>query len=686
MPNWKKIITSGSSASLANIFVDNAVTASYFKGDGSALTNVTTEIAETATVSDTFTSVTEKVVTHSFNTKNVIVTVYNDSDEQIIPSTVVTTDVNTVTVTFDTATSGRIVVAKGGHLVQGIGTASDSNTLNGQSGSYYLDLNNHSGALTASAVSTSYIDLDILADGATPVYKEGRIYYNSEDGALTVYNDEANISLQVGQENYVRGYNLSGQVILNGTPVRISGSQGDRVGIVPAIAEDHSTGVFEGSHILGVATHTIGVDEEGYVTTQGIVRGVTTEGFTDGDILYLQTGSAGFVNTPPPFPYDIVQVGYVTKVANPNGFITIDAKEPVHFSNISGLSGSATSAGDLWLYKSNNAWSPGKGLEGDYTLTSGSFLTTGSKIEFLSYPWPAVNEETHFLKTQPFSLAFNNESRSYDYAGIALEHIDDSTNFYHNSITMYTFNNHDNPDYGGELSMGPIRTEMRQLVSGSNSTATVAVQELTDGRAFTNIYGNLIHLGVYLGEEIRLGHTGSDISISASHLEIHSDITASGHIVPKLHETYDLGSPNLRWRDIYLSGSTIDLGGTKITRDLDGNISLSDGSNNLKKLKVDEIVVGGGAKKVVLKVDDNNKLKFEDATSGVTESPTFFKTSISGQATYNITHSLAEDYPIVQVYDTNKNQVLPGTITSSNENVVQIVFDSNFNGTVVVKK
>ena len=40
MASWKKVIVSGSSAELNNIFVTNAVTASYFKGDGSAITNV----------------------------------------------------------------------------------------------------------------------------------------------------------------------------------------------------------------------------------------------------------------------------------------------------------------------------------------------------------------------------------------------------------------------------------------------------------------------------------------------------------------------------------------------------------------------------------------------------------------------------------------------------------------------
>ena len=40
MAEWKKVIVSGSSAELSNLFVTNAVTASYFKGDGSQLTGV----------------------------------------------------------------------------------------------------------------------------------------------------------------------------------------------------------------------------------------------------------------------------------------------------------------------------------------------------------------------------------------------------------------------------------------------------------------------------------------------------------------------------------------------------------------------------------------------------------------------------------------------------------------------
>ena len=94
-----------------------AITASFFKGDGSQLTNI--DVAQSATVIDTFTNQTTVAVSHNFGSKNVLATVYNSNDQQIFPASITTTDLNTVTVTFDVATSGRVIVGKGGHVVSG---------------------------------------------------------------------------------------------------------------------------------------------------------------------------------------------------------------------------------------------------------------------------------------------------------------------------------------------------------------------------------------------------------------------------------------------------------------------------------------------------------------------------------------------------------------------------------------
>ena len=98
---------------------NGAITASYFVGDGSGITNVVTEIAEVATITSSFDNQSTIAVTHNFNTKNVLVSVYGTNDSQIIPSSVTLTNNNTATIVLSSAQSGYAVVAKGGHIVSG---------------------------------------------------------------------------------------------------------------------------------------------------------------------------------------------------------------------------------------------------------------------------------------------------------------------------------------------------------------------------------------------------------------------------------------------------------------------------------------------------------------------------------------------------------------------------------------
>lgn len=56
-------------------------------------------------------------------------------------------------------------------------------------------------------------------------------------------------------------------------------------------------------------------------------------------------------------------------------------------------------------------------------------------------------------------------------------------------------------------------------------------------------------------------------------------LTVAGHICPSTTLTYDLGTSNLRFRDLYLSGTTIDIGGTAISRDATtGGLKVTDPS------------------------------------------------------------------------------------------------------------
>jgi hypothetical protein len=65
----------------------------------------------------------------------------------------------------------------------------------------------------------------------------------------------------------------------------------------------------------------------------------------------------------------------------------------------------------------------------------------------------------------------------------------------------------------------------------------------------------------------------------------------SSNIVPSANVTYDLGTANNSWRSLYLSGNTIYLGGTKISKNNDGSLRFTDSANNTVALQVASITV-----------------------------------------------------------------------------------------------
>jgi hypothetical protein len=142
---------------------------------------------------------------------------------------------------------------------------------------------------------------------------EGTLEWNGNDHTLDIHTDKDGVVLQVGQEQYVRAVNQTAGIINNGEAVIVTGSQGNRPGIIRANANAENT-----SHgTLGIATHDIAQNLEGFVTTSGLVRGIDTTGtpygesWTDGDLIYLSaTIAGGLTNAIPSAPNHATLVGY----------------------------------------------------------------------------------------------------------------------------------------------------------------------------------------------------------------------------------------------------------------------------------------------------------------------------------------------------------------------------------------
>jgi len=116
--NVKEFVTLDHEGTLTgSLNISGSVTASYFVGDGSQLTNIS--VSQTATIKETFTNSATWSVEHNLDTANPIIQAYDSNNFQIIPATVQLIDNDNARLTFVGNESGYVVVAKGGHIVSG---------------------------------------------------------------------------------------------------------------------------------------------------------------------------------------------------------------------------------------------------------------------------------------------------------------------------------------------------------------------------------------------------------------------------------------------------------------------------------------------------------------------------------------------------------------------------------------
>ena len=158
-----------------------------------------------------------------------------------------------------------------------------------------------------------------------PVYTAGRLHWEEDEFTLEIDTGIDDVAIQVGQENVIRARNSTGITITNGQVVRISGATGNRPNIVLAQADTASNA----SGTIGIATHDIENNTDGFVTTNGLVRDIDTSSFSAGDAVYLSSSVAGGLTATAPTIQ--VQMGFVTVSNVSTGVIlvAIEASIPV---------------------------------------------------------------------------------------------------------------------------------------------------------------------------------------------------------------------------------------------------------------------------------------------------------------------------------------------------------------------
>jgi hypothetical protein len=144
------------------------------------------------------------------------------------------------------------------------------------------------------------------------------MWWDNNFHTFTIYSDISQSSLRIGGQNFVRVQ--AGETIRRGDVLYINGTNGSGIPVAYLAMADAGNTM---SDIIGISNQPIVTGHQGFVVSTGTVGGVDTQGFTDGDVIYLSnTQSGSFQSNVPLHPYPQVPIGIILAVGV-NGRILI---------------------------------------------------------------------------------------------------------------------------------------------------------------------------------------------------------------------------------------------------------------------------------------------------------------------------------------------------------------------------
>jgi len=233
-------------------------------------------------------------------------------------------------------------------------------------------------------ISSGYFQADLTPTGTL---SPGRMMWNDQDGTMDLRLLGNNVTLQIGQEQVIRVVNKTGATLSESDYqcVKIFGAQGQR----PKVALAQANNDANSADTIGLVTETISNNQEGFVTTSGIVRGINTTGsmqgetWADGDVLYLSGTTAGQVtNVKPQAPIHTVIVGFVIYAHANQGKIFVKVDNGYELDELHNVKINGVTNGQVLTYN-NGLWE--NQTNGSGTVTSVA-ATAGTGISISGSP------------------------------------------------------------------------------------------------------------------------------------------------------------------------------------------------------------------------------------------------------------------------------------------------------------
>ncbi len=272
-------------------------------------------------------------------------------------------------------TTGTIGINQANSTTDGYLSSTDWNTFNNKVP--------YTGATADVDLGVYKLSADAVEFSLTPTNAPGagQVAYDGATGSLSYLMNSSDVICHIGQQLFAYVKNAEAVTITKGQPVYLYQASGNKATIKLA----YNTSDAGSAKTLGLAAEDITSGHNGFVICQGVLSGINTGSYNEGDTLYLGATAGTLTATKPYAPNHLVYIGVVEKANNGAGQIyvrpqngyeldeihNVDAKNPNDKDGIF-----YNTSNSLWEHKSISdvlGYTPGQG-----TVTSVSALTLGT--------------------------------------------------------------------------------------------------------------------------------------------------------------------------------------------------------------------------------------------------------------------------------------------------------------------
>jgi hypothetical protein len=138
------------------------------------------------------------------------------------------------------------------------------------------------------------------------------------------------------------------------------------------------------------------------------------------------------------------------------------------------------------------------------------------------------------------------------------------------------------------------------------STGTMLIASADNATFAGSKVGDLVLRTGAASQRILLGApTPGDASAKAAVAVTNNSVVLSGHLLPSADVQYDIGTPDLRFRSLYVSGNTIFIGSNSLSTDSEsGAMKIVNTETDAPvRMRMDDIQIGSGDSTIVLRAD-----------------------------------------------------------------------------------